>query len=81
MTENEIKVKYTELHDSLSKKYYQDKAISKEDFDAQHCQVWEDMKTELISEGLLSVPETPRDLATEIDIINAEIEKLKEVSA
>ena len=75
MTEAEIKSHYLEIHDNLSEDYYQNKLMSKGDFDYYHGQNWDDMKAELIDKGYLSVPEPPRDLLAEIDELKARLNK------
>ena len=77
MTEDEIKVRYKELHDLLSESYYIFHNIPKEDFDLQHGQIWKDMETELIAEGYLQPPQPIRDLAAEVDELKAKIETLE----
>ena len=76
-TEIEIKTNHKTLHDTLTEDYYQNKLMSKGDFDYYHGQNWADMEAELIAEGYLTPPEPVRDLAAEIDGLKAEIEKLK----
>ena len=76
-TEKEIKDIHTSLHDSLSEDYYQNKLMSKEDFDYYHGQNWDDMEAELITRGYLTIPEPPRDLAAEITTQKAEIDELR----
>lgn len=74
-TEKEIKDIHIILHDSLSEDYYQNKLMSKEDFDYYHGQNWGDMETELIAEGHLTTPEPPRDLLKEIGVLTARLNK------
>ena len=76
-TEKKIKTSYLKIHDSLSEDYYQNRLMSKEDFDYYHGQNWEDMGAELITRGYRTIPEPPRDLAAEITAQKAEIDKLK----
>ena len=77
--EQGIKAKYQEQHDTLSKLYYSGASrLSKKQFDIQHGKVWADMEAELIAEGLIAIPEPPRDLAAEIDELRTEVRKLKE---
>ena len=76
-TEKEIKDIHATLHDSLSEDYYQNKLMSKEDFDYYHGQNWEDMETELIAKGYLTIPEPPRDLLAKITALKAEQDELK----
>lgn len=69
-TEAEIKAKYKNLHDDLSKSYYGGTSgLTKEEFDAQHGQIWADMEAELIAGGYLTLPEPVRDLAKELDTL------------
>jgi len=57
MTAKEIKAHYKELHDTLSKAYYDGSSgLSKEEFDLQHAQVWTDMEAELVAGGYLIQP-------------------------
>ncbi len=77
LTEKKIKGNYKKLHDDLSEDYYQNKLMSKEDFDYYHGQNWEDMEAELITRGYRTIPEPSRDLAAEIDELRASIKGLK----
>ena len=79
-TEKEIKDIHVSLHDSLSEDYYQNKLMSKEDFDYLHGQNWEDMEAELITGGYRTIPESPKDLATEIDELKARLDKITKVN-
>jgi len=73
MTEVEIKANYKAQHDTLSEAFYAKKrtiGVTPEEqaqFDQEHGQIWDGMRTELIAEGYLIIPNPPRDLATEID--------------
>ena len=78
LTGKEIKASYKQLHDLLSESYYNFHNISKEEFDTQHGQIWANMEAELIAEGLITIPEPPRNLAAEIDELRTEVGKLKE---
>ncbi len=78
MLEVEIKTNHKKMHDSLSEDYYKNKLMSKEDFDYYHGQNWNDQETELIAGGYIKIPEPPRDLEKEIDVLTAEVETLKE---
>jgi len=78
-TEAGIKAKYKTLHDELSEGYYSGtRVLSKEQFDLQHGKIWTDMKVELITEGYLTPPKPPRDLAAAIDRLEARLRKLEE---
>ena len=77
MLEVEIKTSHKNLHDSISEDYYQNKLMSKEDFDHYHGQNWDDMEVELIAEGYLTLPEPPRDLGAEIDDLRKMLKNLK----
>ena len=74
-TKAEARTKYKETHDNLSEDYYKNKLMSKEDFDYYHGQNWDDMESELIAEGHLTIPEPPRDLAAEIDDLRAKLKQ------
>ncbi len=78
VTESEIKLNHKEIHNTLTEDYYKNKLMSKEDFDYYHGQNWDDMKAELIAGGFIKPPEPVRDAFAEIDVLKAEIEKLKE---
>ena len=78
-TEKEIKDTHKQLHDNLSEDYYQNKLMSKEDFDYYHGQNWDDMEAKLIVEGHLTRPEPTRDLAAEIDELKARLDKITKV--
>ncbi|KKL62825.1 hypothetical protein LCGC14_2181370, partial [marine sediment metagenome] len=65
MLEVEIKTNHKNLHDSISEDYYKNKLMSKEDFDYYHGQNWENMESELITEGYIKIPEPVRDLGAE----------------
>lgn len=59
-TEAEIKAKYKALHDTLSESYYAGTSgLTKEEFDLQHGQIWNDMRGELIQYGYIIPPELP----------------------
>lgn len=73
ITEKEIKTKYKIQHDKLSEDYYKKHLLSKEDFDQQHGQLFADLETELITEGYLNIPEPPRDLAHEIEVLKERV--------
>ena len=77
MAEKEIKTQYKELHDLLSESYYNFHNISKEEFDLQHGQIWDDMEAELIAEGYIKIPEPVMDYKAEILKLQDEIETLK----
>ena len=78
MTEDEIRDKAKQDHATLSASYYAGTSgLAKEQFDIQHGQVWADMEAKLIAGGYWRIPEPPRDLAQEIDLLKAEIEILK----
>ena len=79
MLEVEIKTSHKNLHDSISEDYYKNKLMSKEDFDYYHGQNWDDLETELITEGYIKIPEPPRDLEKEIDELKARIDTIKEL--
>ncbi len=64
-------------HDNLSEDYYTSGLMSKEDFDYYHGEIWNDLETDLIASGYLTVPEPPRDLEAEIDELRAEIGELR----
>ncbi len=76
-TEKKIKNKYQKLHGDLSEVYYKRHELTKEEFDLQHGKVWNDLESELISEGYLKPPVPPRDLTAEIDELKIEVKKLK----
>ena len=78
LTEKEIKATYKSQHDSLSESYYAGTSgLTKEEFDQQHGQIWDDMKSEFIAEGYLAIPEPARDLSSEIDELKNKITKLE----
>ncbi len=77
LAEKEIKYLHKQLHDDLSEDYYQNKLMSKEDFDYLHGQNWDDMEAEFITEGHRTIPEPPRDLLAEIDELRARLAKAK----
>jgi len=78
MTEKEIKDKAKQDHDTLSASYYAGTSgLTKEQFDLQHGQIWDDMTTELLAEGFIKPPQPKRDLEKEIDDLKVEIKKLK----
>jgi len=59
-TEAEIKAYYKAFHDELSEAYYGGTSgLTKEQFDLQHGQIWDDMTAELIAEGYLMPPAEP----------------------
>ncbi len=73
MTEKDIRDKYRKLHDDLSASYYDGKSgLTKEEFDAQHGQIWSDMEAELIAEGHIKPPES-----TELELLKARISALE----
>jgi len=79
-TEAKIKAKYKAKHDSLSESYYSGSSgLSKEEFDQQHGQIWAGMKAELIAEGYLTIPDSPRNLEAEIDELNKRIRTLETI--
>lgn len=55
-TEQEIIATHKALHDELEHRYYTLHELTKEEFDAQHGQIWEDMTAELIAEGYREPP-------------------------
>lgn len=60
LTEEEIRAKYMVLHNELSESYYSGASgLTKEEFDTQHGQIWNDMKAELIAEGYIQPPPEP----------------------
>jgi len=73
----EIKRFYLNQHDLLSKSYYQDKTLSKEEFDILHGQVWSSLNDELKLKGFIKEPAPVRDLAKELDELKAEVTALK----
>jgi len=77
LTENEIITKYKTLHDELTECYYKGHELTKEEFDLQHGAIWNAMEQELIAGGFLEVPPVPRDLAKEIDMLEARVTKLE----
>ena len=77
LTEKEIRIKYKEAHANLEEEYYQNKLMSKEDFDYLHGQNWDNMEAELIDKGYLSVPEPPRDYDAELDELRAKVKVLE----
>ena len=79
-TEKDIKSIHITLHDSLSEDYYQNKLMSKEEFDYYHGQNWDDMEDELITEGRRTIPEPPRDLLAEIDELKARLDKITKIN-
>ena len=77
-TEAEIIAKYKALHDTLSESYYGGtRGLSKEEFDAQHGQIWNDMEAELIAAGYRQPPAPVRDLLAEIDALDQRIKDLE----
>jgi hypothetical protein len=74
-SEAKIKARYKALHDKLGVRYYEKHELTKEEFDAQHGKIWNDMEAELITEGYRQPPEPLRDPLAEIDDIKV---KLKE---
>jgi len=57
-TEQEIKANYKQLHDVLSESYYDGTSgLTKEEFDFQHGQIWNDMEALLIVEGYITPSE------------------------
>jgi len=57
----EIKARYKRQHDELSDAYYGGTSeLTKEEFDIQHGQVWNDMEAELTAEGFIKLPEPPK---------------------
>jgi len=77
-TEIEIKANYKQQHDILTASYYGGTSgLTKEEFDQQHGQIWANMEAELIAGGYLTIPESPRDLAAEIDGLKARIATLE----
>ncbi len=56
-TEKEIKALYKEEHRILSHRYYFGTLhLSKEEFDKQHGEIWEEMAAELVAAGFLPLP-------------------------
>ena len=77
MERKDIIGKYKKLHDELTERYYKNHELTKEEFDLQHGQIWQDMEEEMANEGYVSPK--PRDLVTEIDDLKARLEKLEKV--
>jgi len=72
-----IRIKYLALHRALSIRYYRAHQLSKEEFDAQHGQLWNDMDAELLAAGYPSPLQPPRDLEAEIDDLKDRLQQLK----
>jgi len=55
VTKEEIKEKYRQLHDSLTKEYYklprEEREKLKDVFEAEHQQIWEDYRNEMLQYG------------------------------
>jgi len=59
-SEAEIRASYKLQHDELSADYYAGTSgLTKEEFDTQHGQIWNDMESELIAEGYRQPPPEP----------------------
>lgn len=74
----EIKAKFSGKHDDLTKSYYGgESGLTKDEFDTQHAKIWSDMDAEIKTASDYIKPIPTRDLATEIDDLNARVEKLE----
>ena len=74
-TQKEIRLKYKQIHDDLSERYYRQHDMTKEDFVQLHAQNWRNLRAELLEAGYIIEAVPPRDLAAEIDELNARITK------
>ena len=76
-TEAEIIAKHVDRHTELEWLYYTLESISKEEFDLEHGQNWDEMREELIEEGYITVGVPSRNLEAEIDILKQRIVDLE----
>ena len=77
-TAKEIKANYKAQHDTLSESYYNGSSgLTKEQFDSQHGQVWDDMEAEIQTASDYVEPIPPRDLEAEIDTLKIKLVALE----
>ena len=76
-TRDELDEKYKMQHRELEASYYEHHKITKEAFDQQHGQLWDNHRQELIDAGLIQPPEPARDLEAEIDDLKSRLAKLE----
>lgn len=77
MNQKQIDQKYRKQHSDLETRYYKNGEISKEEFDLLHGELWDSHKNELVEAGLITIPEPPRDLKTELDELKARVKSLE----
>ena len=76
-TELEIRAYHDDIHISLTEQFYIHKTLSKETFDRLHGVNWDGLEQDLITAGFKQPVSPGRDLASELDALEARVKKLE----
>jgi len=76
-TKEEIIATYKAVHDDITNRYYKLKTLDKTTFEQFHSQCWQEMANELIAAGFKEIPQSPRDVITELNELKARLQVLE----